>query len=107
EGGPGRIVLPDSIWKGPLRILVMKLENALGNLGAAARSRADGVNDDLALREGLEQIQRRADTLSDGLRKICEKNEGRVTWAERVDSQVAVSSTPVDLSWTLKERLFE
>ncbi len=107
EGGAGRVVLPDSVWKGPLRNSVAKLDGALGNLGSAARSRADGVNDDLALREGLEQIQRRADTLSDGLRKICEKNEGRVTWAERVEGHVAVSSTPVDLSWTLKERLFE
>lgn len=104
---PGRKVLADSIWKKELRRPVAQLDGALANLGSAARSRADSVNDDLALREGLEQIQRRAENLSDGLRKICEKTEGRVTWAERVDNQQAVSSTPVDLSWTLKERLFE
>jgi len=113
KGGPrGRRVLPPDIWQGQGGKGIKCLDQAIRDVGAAAHSRGLDTNDDLALREALEQTSRRMDGLCEALEKLCEKKKGRVLWIDSSEgsgsiNNTSVNSTPVDLSFTLKERLFE
>ena len=83
------------------------LEEALLGLKSGVESRAASINDDLALSEGLGQSGRRLGALAEGLSEFSKRSEGRVNWVERVDGRAALSSTPVDMSNTLRDKLFE
>lgn len=102
-----RRALPQDVWTGALRDAWARLDRALDDLGAVGRSLAVEARDDLALRESLEQIPRRCQTLRDQLSAVVEGAPGRVTWIERTPKSCWLSSTPVDLSGTLRDRLFE
>jgi ATP-dependent DNA helicase DinG len=104
---PGRSLLPHEVWEGHLEKSGHRLDNALFDFGAAARSRAVAVDDDLALKESLEQTARRAEGLREDLEQLRQRNRGRVTWTELEGEKVALSSTPVDLAEIFQRRLFE
>ncbi len=105
--GSARRVLSPDVWSGDLRALGHNLDSALSDVAAAARSRSLSVKDDLGLQEGLEIAARRVDTLRENLEKLRERQKGRVTWMEVDGGRISISSTPVDLSDTLRTRLFE
>lgn len=107
KGISGRKELGPGTFTGRLYQLGLQLDTALLDVGAAARSRADSIDDDFGLRESLEQTSRRMDSLRESLEELRERKEGRVTWMETIDEKVALSSTPIDLSFILRERLFE
>lgn len=107
RGEPGRRVLPSGSFQGAVLESMLLLDRALSDVGAAARSRAQASEDDFGLRESLEQTSRRMDLLRESLEQLREKKEGRVTWMETIDGKAAVSSTPVDLSHILRDRLFD
>ncbi len=106
EGQP-RQALGKDAWKGELRAAWLRLDRALEDLGAVARSKLGEVRDDIALRESLELVPRRCQTTRDQLTAVVDAGPGRVTWVERTPKTCWLSSTPVDLSGTLRERLFE
>lgn len=83
------------------------LETALAALAAYLKERAREASDDLALRERVEQLARRASNLQSDVQAIARGAEGHVVWSEVVGSHVALSSTPVDLSSKLRSELFE
>ncbi len=105
--GVGRRVIDPEMWKGDLKAVAHALDSALDDVVAAARSRALQVKDDLGLLEGLEIVARRCDGLRENLEALRMHQKGRVTWMEVEGGRVALSSTPVDLSDTLRARLFE
>lgn len=102
-----RIVLSPKLWEMRLAPLCRALDEALDALSAQARLRSDTETDDLSLSEGLGQASRRMDQLRETLQRLSEHKEGRVRWTETIDGTTSVSSTPVDLSHILRERLFE
>lgn len=102
-----RRALTGDVWQGALREAWQRLDRALDDLGAVCKSKAQETRDDLALREVLEQIPRRCQTLREQLTAVVEGAPGRVTWIERTPKSSWLSSTPVDLSGTLRDRLFE
>ncbi|HSC87303.1 MAG TPA: ATP-dependent DNA helicase [Polyangiaceae bacterium] len=102
----GRVTLGPESWSTAAKTNRQALEVALADLGIALSSRADFVEDS-AVREVLEQSARRAENASEDLRTIAQGVEGRVTWMEASQGNVALSSTPVDLSGILRSRLFE
>ena len=103
----GRKMLPLNTFEGPAGKAKVELEESLLNLKSSVESRAALINDDLALSEGLAQSGRRLQSLCENLQEFAKKTEGRVNWVERVDGRAALSSTPVDLSSTLKHKLFD
>lgn len=107
EGKNGRRVLSLAEHAGRFQDLSEQLRARLSDLHAAARSRADQTDDDLSLREGLLNVARRTETLREGLLRLTEKSDGQVIWTETQEGRVSVSSTPVDLSELLRQRLFE
>ncbi|NLE87238.1 MAG: ATP-dependent DNA helicase [Myxococcales bacterium] len=106
EGQPRRALGKDA-WTGELRAAWLRLERALEDLGAVARSKLGEVRDDIGLRESLELVPRRCQTTREQLTAVVDAGPGRVTWVERTPKTAWLSSTPVDLSGTLRERLFE
>lgn len=105
--GSARRVLPPEIWTGDLNALGLRLDSALEDVASAARSRSLQIKDDLGLQEGLEISARRFETLRENLDQLRERQKGRVTWMEVDGGRLSISSTPVDLSDTLRSRLFE
>lgn len=103
----GRKLLTSEAMSGPLLESKRRLESTLTDLSLAADGRAERVNDDLALREALEHLSKRLVSLVETLGAFDRTSEGRVNWVEAQGDKVALSSTPVDMSTTLRERLFE
>lgn len=107
EHAQGRKLLTSGAMSGKLLETKRRLESALRDLCLAAEGRAEDVTDDLALREGLEHLAKRLASLVETLESFDRISEGRVNWVEAQGDKVALSSTPVDMSMTLRERLFE
>ncbi len=105
--GTGRKLLPLDVFAGEAGQKKQRLEAGLLNLKDSVDGRAAVANDDLALGEGLSQCGRRLMSLCENLQEFSKQTEGRVNWVERVDGRAALSSTPVDMSMTLRDRLFE
>lgn len=106
-GSSPRRVLSSRDWKSQIASRGVELDVALSDLGALLQLLADSTDDDQLLREGLAQAKRRSEQLCETLRKLQEDDDKRVRWTETVDGKTSVNSTPVDLSQTLRERLFE
>jgi len=102
----GRAALGPSAWTSKRRLAYIELDRCLDDLGIALRSRADFI-EDVTVRELLEQSARRTEGAAEGLKSIVDGAEGRVTWMDASQGNVTLSSTPVDLSTTLRTRLFE
>ncbi len=102
-----RAALDAEAFSGTRREPWLRFDRTLEALAAVCSSRAASVRDDQALTEGLEQSSRRAQTAREQLEAIVTGGKGRVTWVEHVNKTWSLSSTPVDLSYTLRERLFD
>lgn len=105
--GNGRKMLPHGTWGPVADKLREQLHDILLDLKSGVEGRAALATDDLALSEGLSQCGRRLLALTESLQEFSKKQEGRVNWVERVDGRVSISSTPVDMSGTLKYKLFD
>lgn len=115
RGAEGRVTLERDVWSGPLQGAWHELDAALEAVAAQASlslgrlsQRAPGSSPIgvEALSEALELAERRADSLRDQLRQIVEGAPGRITWYEAARDRQALSSSPVDLSHLLRERIF-
>jgi ATP-dependent DNA helicase DinG len=103
----GRRMLAADAFSAETGKIKAALEQSLLDLKSSLDSRAATIRDDLALSEGLAQSGRRLEALRESLVQFTVPTEGRVNWVERVDGRAVISSTPVDLSSTLRNKLFE
>lgn len=89
------------------RTLTKALETALQDLADSLRGRAVGLQEEGELGELLEQTARRAEAQQEALRETMDARPSRVTWVDASQQGFALSSTPVDMSHLLRERLFD
>ena len=109
-----RVTLERDVWSGPAEQCWLELDAALEGvevLANAARGRAASTQparggEAFAL-DGLDATERRMATLREQLGAIVSGGSGRVTWFEQGPRGAALSSSPVDLSFVLRERIFE
>lgn len=112
-GVAGRLIVKprelEKKWGSQLATLSRALEDVQASaLGLAAQVAQGGrVAAAEGLSEGLEQLARRAEALVSGLKEMVAEQSGRVVWLEVSADQTALSSTPVDLSSILHDRLFQ
>jgi ATP-dependent DNA helicase DinG len=111
-GEEGRVALERDVWKGELERLYHALDSALEGVAALAESAAGRLAESNKGRargagEALLLAQRRAEQLREQLATIVDSGRGRVVWLETAKRRIVLSSTPVDLSILLRERVFE
>jgi ATP-dependent DNA helicase DinG len=110
--GEGRVALEADAFSGELEHALFALDNALesviallaslrGSLAVASERSAR------ARAEGLGVLERRSEQLREQLQTIAAGGSGRVIWLERALGRIVVSSSPVDLSFILRDRVFE
>jgi ATP-dependent DNA helicase DinG len=110
----GRAVVEHDFWTGTTEETYHQLDTALEGLAGLAESlggriggsAGPGVREALALRDALAVAGRRAQSLRDDLAMIVDGAPGRITWVEQ-GRTVSLSSSPVDVSTTFRERIFE
>jgi len=110
--GEGRVAVEPDTFAGELQRRAFELDSALEGLVALAASSAGRLVEarDRATRqraESLSLLERRAEQLREQLSIVVEGGRGRVVWLERSARRVTLSSSPVDLSVLLRERVFE
>jgi ATP-dependent DNA helicase DinG len=107
----GRATLEADAFSGELERVYLELDAALDGVVASARAAAgramEGARKDAALADALDVVDRRAETLREQLATVVKGGAGRVTWVELGARGVSLSSSPVDLSIVLRERIFE
>lgn len=103
----GRVTLEPDAWHGKIRQAWLALDNALDALGTNLRRSASAMSDTAALAQALELGTRRVQAIRDGLASIIEGAPGRVTWFEQSQRNSVLSSSPIDLSDVLRDRLFD
>lgn len=111
-GAEGRVNVDRDVFSGDAERAWHVLDTALEAVGAlaateAARRVAGAALRPPAAREALELAERRAQTIRDNLATIVEGAPGRVTWLELAANQAVLSSSPVDISELLRDRVFE
>lgn len=110
ELGPaqeGRLRLEVDSWHGAPHRQYLELDALLDGLGHAFEAaRLDGGAPDSVLDE-LEGLARRVTQLRDGLAVVVDGAPGRITWYERQGPSESITSSPVEVSNTLRDRLFE
>lgn len=107
----GRVALDRDVWNGELLRTYHALDSALEGLsalvgrsaGRLANSRASGRG----LGEALLIAERRAEQLREQLATIVDGGRDRVVWLEAQARRAVLSSSPVDLSMLLRDRVFE
>ncbi len=110
RGDEARITLERDVWAGPLQQCWFDLDRALEDLAALCsteRSRLGSSVRGFPAGEMLEVTERRAELVREQLAAIVQSGPGRVSWLELGPRGGSLSSTPVDLSHLLRERLFE
>ncbi len=108
----GRVALERDVWSGELQQRYHELDSALEGVAAALASSAGelAMSSKRAARgagEALFLAERRADQVREQLGTIVDAGRGRVIWLENKKTGLTLSSTPVDLSVLLRERVFE
>jgi ATP-dependent DNA helicase DinG len=109
-GTEGRVTLERDVWAGPAQERWFELDRTLDGLGALAastRGKLEGPTGRGSAFEALEVTERRAELLREQLAAIVDGGAGRVTWLDLGPKGAALSSSPVDLSHALRERIFE
>jgi ATP-dependent DNA helicase DinG len=113
RGSPDtRVALERDVWVGELQRAFHTLDSALesvaatlsstaGQLANSSRGAARGAG------EALFVAERRTDQVREQLSTIVDAGRGRVVWLEAKKTGTTLSSTPVDLSVLLRERVFE
>jgi ATP-dependent DNA helicase DinG len=103
-----RVRLEPEAFAGQLHERYLALDDTLlaleGALGLSEES--ERPDRDLALEPVREALARRTRAQRDSLTTIVEGGTGRVTWFEREQASGVLSSAAVDVSHTLRERLF-
>jgi ATP-dependent DNA helicase DinG len=104
RGGEPRLTLERDFWIGGAQQAYFGVDQALE--GVAAFLQTSSVTDDERIRQEVaELLSRRLSTLRDELATIVDGASGSVIWLDV--APMALSSTPVDLSSVLQDRLFE
>ncbi len=101
-------------WGGELRRYYLDLDTKLDAIQSFAERRSTPAADDAVVIDedasgdarAWEAISRRARAVRDSLATIVEGAPGRVTWVESGNRSPVLSSSAVDLSGILRERLF-
>lgn len=114
RGEDARFTLQRDAWVGPLQDRYYALDNALEAVGAAANVASGRVTvgagargrSAIAALEALKAVETRAEVVREELAAIVSGAPGRITWFEGGRS-AALSSTPVDLSYVFRARIFE
>lgn len=117
EVGPGepRTTLERDVWCGRAERAWIDLDSALERVEQSARAardagaaeRAKGQQRGAFAGDALDATERRMSQLREQLGAIVDGGAGRVTWLELGSRGAALSSSPVDLSWLLRQRVFE
>jgi ATP-dependent DNA helicase DinG len=104
-----RARLSSDSWVGARRARYLDLDNALLGLESSADVARGAPQEGIAQAsiEALDNIARRARALRDGLATIIECVAGQVTWLEADKSAMTLSSSPVNLASTLRQRVFD
>jgi ATP-dependent DNA helicase DinG len=110
--GDGRVTLERDVWAGPLEVRWLELDRALEAVESSAmsaRGRVEAAKPPNAgtLVDALSATARRMETSRERLAAIIDGGAGRITWVEKGPRGAGLSSSPVDLSWVLRERVFE
>jgi len=110
--GEARVTLERDAWSGPLEAAWLEVDAALEGVEVSAQAARGKVEASRPLGLGsivdaLEATTRRMALARERLAAIVDGGAGRVTWIESGPRGAALSSSPVDLSWVLKERVFE
>ncbi len=103
KGSQPRVTLERDAWVGPLEQAFFGLDQALE--GVAAFLETPVAEEQPLKRELTELFGRRLVGLREDVSSIVDGASGRVTWLDT--APLALSSTPVDLSNILEERVFE
>jgi ATP-dependent DNA helicase DinG len=109
-GAEGRITLERDVWAGPAQERWLELDRTLDGLAALAattKAKVEGPTGRGSAYDALEVTERRAELLREQLAAIVDAGAGRVTWLDLSPKGAALSSSPVDLSHVLRERIFE
>ena len=109
-----RVPVERDLWVGELAAAWHELDARLedvANVAASIRGALSGPRQKLhgavGLSEALEVVERRAGEARDNLAVIAEGAPGRVTWLETTARKRVLSSSPVDLSATFRDKIFE
>jgi ATP-dependent DNA helicase DinG len=110
--GDARATLERDAWSGELENHWLALDAALEGVEASAqatRGRVEAARqpNQGVLVDGLEATTRRMALARERIAAIVDGGAGRVTWIESGPKSAALSSSPVDLSWVLRDRVFE
>lgn len=104
-----RLRADDDTWLGARQEAHLALDTSLLGLEAAAdAARADPVAEKTeSTFLALESVARRARATRDALVTVIDGARGRVCWIENNGSAITLSSSPVDISGVLRERVFD
>jgi ATP-dependent DNA helicase DinG len=116
--GEPRLTLERDIWSGPAQARWHELDGAFEHLELEARAARDvaarsgastppGRARPGSASEALDATERRMTDLREQLGVIVDGGSGRVTWLELGPRGAALSSSPVDISFLLRQRVFE
>jgi len=107
----GRVAVEADLWSGELRALYHALDSALEGVASLAESAsgklARSARSGRGHGESLIVAERRSSQLREQLATIVDARGDRVVWLEVNAGKVALSSSPVDLSTLLRERVFQ
>jgi ATP-dependent DNA helicase DinG len=112
----GRARVERAFWTGPAESAYYRLDTTLEGLAAHAQSVAGRIEapggallprDAVSLAEGFEVLARRARSLREDLAALVDGAPGRITWFEAGGRSRALSASPVDVSDTFRELVFE
>jgi len=109
-----RFVLERDAWAGPLETRYHALDSALEGVGSAATAASGRMGmvgsrarPSAGLADALKTVENRADQLREELAAIVRGAPGRITWFDLGARGSSLSSTPVDLSYVFRARIFE
>jgi ATP-dependent DNA helicase DinG len=116
RGEEARFTLERDAWVGPLVERYHALDNALETVGASANVASGRVSlapgavrsrGSLAALEALKVVESRAELVREELASIVSGAPGRITWFDMGGHGASLSSTPIDLSYVFRARIFE
>ncbi|MDX2053007.1 MAG: ATP-dependent DNA helicase [Polyangiaceae bacterium] len=105
-----RVTLERDVWSKELIRLWHGVDATLEALGLGATSLGSKLTEGTtrgAVREALDVVARRAQTIRQDLAIVVEGGRGRVTWLDVSERSLRLVSTPVEVRSTFRERVFD